>query len=370
MVGAPFGGLPFEGNVAALMVQHASAPLPPLGERLQANSRVPSRFVRAVEKCLAKNPDNRFASAEAFAVEIDVAKIGTVAAPPAVQAFVRNAESAGGEMGTALVASVLSTIVLITTFGDDLFAGPVFYTASALAAGLAGIRFAQVVINARHLLADGYDEAAVRAETLREEAIRAEVGVGRDRRVRIATWLLLGWAVVKTTGMAFLANSDGPGWLSILGAAGMVVVPTFAIRMLWEDLRAGRSLWNRMLAGKLGKLVFRVAGIFLKRPAAAVAPIGESTVSLLGGAAREAYDALPPAQRSQLAEVPSLVDRLRDAALKLRDRDDTASRERYATVVSALEGVRLDLLRVNSGTTAPVEITADLERAAEVGERS
>jgi len=363
------GTLPFDGSASALLMQHATMPLPSLAGVLPSTTRVPARFVQAVEKCLAKNPDDRFASAEALAVEIDVAKIGTVAAPPAIRAFVRNAESAGGEMGTALVVSVLSTVVLWSAFGDDLFAAPVFFTASALAAGLAGIRFAQVILNARHLLSDGYDEATVRAETLREEAARAEVGTGRSRRVRIATWLLLGWAVVKTSGMAYLVSMDGPLWLGILGAAGMVIVPTFALRMLWDDLRGGRSLWNRMLAGRLGRFVFRVAGLFVRRPRAVTAPPGEPTVSLLGGAAREAFDALPPAQRAQLAEVPPLVERLRAAALRLRGRDDTPSRERFASVVTALEGVRLDLLRVNAGSAAAVEITADLERAAEVGAR-
>lgn len=330
--------------------------------------RVPTRFLRAVEKCLAQGVDDSIPNAESFAVEIDVARIGTVAAPPAVQAFVRNAESAGGEMGTALVAAVLTIIVLWSTFGDDMFVAPVFFTAAALAVGLAGSRFAQVILNARQLLAEGYDEAAVRAETLREEAAREETRTGGRRRVRIATWLLLGWAVIKTTGMAFLATADGPDWLGLMGAAGMVIVPTFALRMLWDDVRGGRSLWNRMLAGKLGAFVFRVAGLFLRRRTAVTAPAGEPTGALLGGATRDAFEALPPAQRAQLAAVPPLVERLRAAALRLRGREDPPSRERFASVVTALEGVRLDLLRMNAGVNTN-EIAADLARAAEVGAR-
>lgn len=44
-----------------------------------------------------------------------------------------------------------------------------------------------------------------------------------------------------------------------------------------------------------------------------------------------------------------------------------AARERLATVVAALESIRLDLLRLHAGVGSPDDLTADLERAREIG---
>ena len=57
------GRLPFESeNPAALVAMHIAEPAPPLKS---VSSAVPSRLAEAVDRCLAKDPDARFASGEA-----------------------------------------------------------------------------------------------------------------------------------------------------------------------------------------------------------------------------------------------------------------------------------------------------------------
>ncbi len=363
------GRLPFEGTTPALLVQHAAAPVPALLSVLPPHHRVPPRFVRLIERTMAKSPSDRPGDAATLAAEIDVARLGTVAAAPAIRAFVRDAESAGGEMGTALVASATSILVLYSLFPDDLFAVSVFITASFLTAGLALIRFGQVVLHARRLLADGYDFGAVRSEILREEATRREVGRGSRAKLRWATAAMIAWTAVKTTALAFLTQLDGPLWLSLVGAAGLVVVPAMAIRMVWEDLSAGRSLWNRMLAGRLGRRLFAGAALFLRRARASATDTSTPTVVALSDTAREAFDALPAAERAQLAEVPRLLDRMRAHARALHDRDDPVARERLGSVAAALEMLRLDLLRAAAGEGVVPQITADLAAARAISDR-
>ncbi len=208
------GRLPFEGTTPALLLQHASAPVPSLLAALPPQHRVPPRFVRLVERTLAKAAADRPADAATLAAEIDVARLGTVAAAPAIRAFVRDAESAGGEMGTALVASATSILVLYSLFPDDLFAVSVFITASFLTAGLALVRFGQVVMHARRLIADGYDFGAVRNEILREEATRREVGRGSRAKLRWATGAMIAWTAVKTTRSGCRSSARRDWWWS------------------------------------------------------------------------------------------------------------------------------------------------------------
>ncbi len=140
---------------------------------------------------------------------------------------------------------------------------------------------------------------------------------------------------------------------------------------------------------------------------------------VLASAADSVFDALPAEQRHRIAEVPSIVKRLQVDAQTLRDRevelakvmaevggevierdrsrlrvlradpakqsdadllakrisivDDidaerTRVRNRLATVVAALENVRIDLLRLRAGLGSIEDITADLEAARRICE--
>ncbi|HSA56238.1 MAG TPA: hypothetical protein VLE53_11085, partial [Gemmatimonadaceae bacterium] len=93
------------------------------------------------------------------------------------------------------------------------------------------------------------------------------------------------------------------------------------------------------------------------------------TVAALGAEADHLFQALPPAARAQLHELPKVLASLRDEATRLRERDDEVASERLATVVAAMESVRLDLLGVAAGLASIPDVTLHLDEARRIGER-
>jgi hypothetical protein len=95
---------------------------------------------------------------------------------------------------------------------------------------------------------------------------------------------------------------------------------------------------------------------------------GEATVVALGGAIQNLWQQLPDAARAALTEVPRIASQLEDEAVRLRASADPSSVARLQTVVVAMESLRLDLLRVQSGTVEPSALTAQIDAARRVGE--
>ncbi|MBL0940490.1 MAG: serine/threonine protein kinase [Gemmatimonadaceae bacterium] len=62
------GKPPFDGSAQSVLVAHVTRALPPL---VEAAPKVPPELVRIIERCLAKDPADRFVSADALAAELD-----------------------------------------------------------------------------------------------------------------------------------------------------------------------------------------------------------------------------------------------------------------------------------------------------------
>lgn len=363
---AATGRLPFHSDsVGGLLARHAAVPAPPLGEQ---NPRLPPRFARAIDRCLAKDPAGRFASADLLAEEIRTAQGGAAQLPAPVRAFVRDADGAGNEIATALTAAASSIAVWGIAFGfNDLFASYVFLTAAGCMTALGGVRFGQMMLRARELRRQGYGYRAVAPALLREARSQEEepdLDPAARRAERRELLVGTGLGVAKTAVALWLASADVPGWLSVAGAVGAVVIPTTTVRWLWIHFHRGRSLWNRLVAGRLGKWVFRVAGLGVRRPAAITA--GEPTVLAIGEAAETLFHQLPEAHRRQLPDLSLVLARLQADALEARERGEAG---REAAAVAALETIRLDLLRLQAGQVSPGDLTRDLEAVRSIGER-
>jgi hypothetical protein len=90
----------------------------------------------------------------------------------------------------------------------------------------------------------------------------------------------------------------------------------------------------------------------------------EPTALALGQAARELYLGLPPETRAAIA--PDLLEAITVLERRaLHARRDAAGGMLEA--VSALEAIRLDLLRVSLQQLSPAEMTAELEKVREMG---
>jgi serine/threonine-protein kinase len=367
------GRLPFEGTtVAGLLAQHAGAPAP--GVQVVA-PRVPGRLATAIDRCLAKAPADRFADAESLAAALDDARDLRADVPPPVRDFLRDAEGASGEVGTGLAVGAASLGIYWAFFTGDLLAPLVFYPVSALGLGLAGARFGQVIGKARELVHLGYEHATVRPAIALEErrrlAEQPRDPLARRGMTRDTVWLGITGAV-KTGIALWLASIDGPIAINFLGAAGAVMIPVITARKLWNDLRRGKvPVWSRLLRGRTGDLIFRIARLGVKdRARAAPAPVaGEPTVLALGKAADELFRALPAAQQARLADLPALITRLESDALALRARaGPDATDGRHATAVAALETLRLDLMRLHAGSGTLDDLTRNLEAVKRLGE--
>ena len=141
---------------------------------------------------------------------------------------------------------------------------------------------------------------------------------------------------------------------------------------LWNS-RAGAWLARRLGAPQQSRAVG--GGVF------------RATEAALGVAASELFGALPKAYREQLAELPETVALLEARAAEARaeievldamvpsesDAEVLAARrnvakEHLAESVAALEGIRLDLLRLHAGSSDLAPLTTLLDAARVIGE--
>ncbi len=381
---ATAGHLPFDGgSAAALVLAHVHSPAPSLGNV----PRAPVRFVRAVDRCLRKDPADRWPSAEALAAELDSARARPPSVPAAVRSFLHEWEAMSGEVGTAITASLVAAAEAIGLPLYDLIVNGqvgfdsgilswIFIVIAVLTAGLAKARLIQLVSHARGMLRAGYGHARIASAQVVDDAEREEEREATDiveRAQRRELLYVLGGSVVGTLGALGLAYSDLGSILNALGAAGAVALPTLAIRTAMRlDARIAREpLTSRLLRGPLGRWLFRVAGTRLAPAPALTALEGpEPTALALGLAARDLYAALPATTRASLpSDIPDLIGALERSAMRARSRDDDAgATEAFTNAVAALESIRLDLLRLSVSAISPSELTTELTRVRALGD--
>jgi len=271
----------------------------------QIRPDVPPRLAAVIDQCLAKAPEDRMQTGEDVARAVGDARGRDFRAPPLVRSFVRNAE--------------VSTMVLVAVAlaGPGASAGAGGVQISIGGPGIIGtILVVQLVVLARRLLREGYAFDDIRAALLAEAQVQQE--------------------------------------------EAEVILKRRWIRRL-------DSLWHRLWAGKFGRWFFGVAGIGIKPPATPALPSNDATEFVLGRAVVEVYEALPAADRKQLGDVPHVVHDLERQAELLRAGKETGNR--LTETVAALENVRLALLRLRAGVGSVNDLTLQLARAKEIGER-
>jgi hypothetical protein len=86
---------------------------------------------------------------------------------------------------------------------------------------------------------------------------------------------------------------------------------------------------------------------------------------LLGGAAERLYQALPAARQAEFGDLPAILRRLEADALAVAPRDPAGKAE----ALTALEVIRLDLLRLQAGQAVADHLTQDLAEARHLADR-
>jgi predicted Ser/Thr protein kinase len=394
------GRVPFEGKSAteilARQVTEAPASLASLG------LAVPRKLASLIDRCLAKEPANRLASAEALAEQLSAAMEQRRALPAALRAFVRrNGRMDGG--GTLLYAGALLATSTIVSAAVGMLAGFATF-ATGVAVGPAVF----AITSARRLLRLGFAHAdlgpAFRAELENAREERA-VEHGRSRTLEsLLSWaarISASFSVVAIPAIAVglnLGNSRGTRLLASSAipatiAAVIVAVGTGVgwLAMLQQRRDVDTEFWSRVWMSRAGTSVFALARKLRGSQPVTTAMTHRATELSLGLAAEQLYESLSKESRQALGELPAVLRRLQADAQTLRSRyeelnevvdparveeesdDVSALREerrsvhdRLAEVVGALETIRLNLLRLHAGSATVEGLTTHLGLAEEV----
>ncbi len=395
---AASGRLPFDAsNLPALLVRQATHPAPGV---LQVAPGLPPALAAAIDRCLTRDPAGRFADGEAMAAALAPASDARPALPSTLRAWLsaRNPLLVP-YLGWSGVFGTLGTVNLGVWVTGNRPDGPADIVLLAAIAALpllpiVGFHLHQAHRQFRtgHTLSDLRAALEIaRRERAETEALARQDEEGRAHRLlRVATIASATWLAV-TFGLVLqgvIAENQVPALFVIapflstmaLGALSNALDVQFIpdrIRDWWQTGVRDR-LWN----SRAGEWLARRLGA----PAQSRAVGGgvfRATEAALGVAAGELFAALPAAFREELAELPATVAALEAeaagaraeidmlAALALSGSGDAsvldarreAAAAHLAASVAALEGIRLDLLRLHAGASDLTPLTTLIDAA-------
>ncbi len=400
------GRLPFEAPSAqAVMAMHLTQ-APPRVASLRPD--LPQALCAAIDRCLEKEPAKRFESGEALAAALDVMRGARREVAPAVRMFQLQAIQG---FRAFLVIVLMSSVFLGQAKGDDsgVFRILVAIAAAAVVWGI----FAQLVGRARYLLSSGFtfDEVsdglnmilAERAEARAQERANPKARTRERQRlltivVAFALSVFLFWFTIRFIRVRIDEQHYHTGLLGLAVIAVAAALFGLAIGLLMMNPVRSAGLDRlivRMWTGSVGRATFRLAGWRLDREGESAA----SQPSTVTTAPLALFSALPVSARRDLRDAKPRIERLEHSLRSLADREreleraladagtatpgtDVALHARRGELVSglsaardetivrrerlasALENVRLQLLRLKSGLGVADDVSAEL-RAAE-----
>jgi serine/threonine-protein kinase len=390
------GRPPFSGaravDVLAKQVATAAPALSSVG------ASVPRKLAHLIEKCLAKEPRYRPASAQHLAEQLTLAVEQRREVPAALRAFVkRDGRLTGG--GSLIVGyfALVGAVPIVIGLGPIL--GP-----GVIVATLLGIPFAGMTWAARGLIKRGFSLADVGSafeseiEQLREEFMSA--GRVERRGIEQAAGIVaagagFGLAALMWVGLDFTGDLVGGASLarSLIPFAAIATIGGLVIRQVLRSRRphSAPESWAKLWLGRAGRAAFAFARKLGARPAAGASTTHRATEMAIGMAAGELFSSLPKVTQKALGDVPGIVNNLQKDAASLRtrldqlneslaDAGDAATGPEYAElrevrdelarrhrdVITTLETTRLNLLRLHAGAATVDGLTTHFDLADEV----
>ncbi len=411
------GKPPFDApDVPALLAMQITKVAPPLSSVAPG---IPAKVAQAIDKCLAKNPDDRFPTGEAFAEALAQATAVVKETPAPIRVWIQRGE------GGRPVVLVLSAVLLLGVVTDIVGGKPpgsnlMFFL------GIWSVLTLGTIYRTNRIFAAGYNVEDLRA-ALRQhmEQRREELAFEYDREppfwAKLVRWGTFAALAAFAASIVFVLRSgsgvlrtDSFSWVGLLlGVTGVSSVTGFIIGRIVPGRRLqarDRALEYRLkfLDSRVGRVLQRLARIGLK-PAKALAESAHRPTELaIGMAADQIFESLPKEQRKPLKELPALLRRLEaeaslmrarvdelqamqadlgDEAVSAALRDSRAQQvvdthrdqlrqdlrvqqekasQRLAIAVAALENIRLDLLRLKAGVGTVDQLTADLAAARDL----
>lgn len=397
------GRLPFEASSVTALLLRQSTEEPPSVTR--AAPGLPPALGAAIDRCLARDPVDRFADGEALAEALAPLPDARPALPPTLRAWL-------AARNPLLVpytgwSAVLSVLTLGNVYawmtgnpGSSVWDVALLVTlASAPLLPIVGFHLYQArrQFRAGHTLADLRSalEIAQRERAENDAVARDEVEPPTHRPLRLATVASATWLAV-TFGL-FMSeviheSQVGIWWIVVpvlttmlLGAVSNALDVQFIPERIREWWQTGirERLWNSRVGDWLARRLRAP-----ERSQLAGASAFRATEAALGVAASELFAGLPTEYRERLSEMPAIVAALEARAAEARaemevlaamaplgsaDAEVLAARKKKAQAhladsVAALEGIRLDLLRLHAGAGDLAPLTTLLDAARQIGE--
>jgi len=397
------GRLPFEAsNLPALLVRQATENAPSV---LGAAPGLPSSLGSAIDRCLARDPAERFADGEALAAALAPAPEARPALPTTLRAWL-NARNPllVPYMGWSALFSVLTAgNVYANLTGNHGSSWKDVAVLASLAAAPALPIIGYHLNQARRQFLAGHTLTDLRSALEIERRERAEnEALTREEKEPVAHRLLRLTTVGAATWLVttFLLVASGtiherhmnPLWIIVpfvstlsLAALSNALDVQFIPNKLrdWWQTGVRDRLWN----SRAGEWIAKRLGA-PERSRAIGGGVFRATEAALGVAVSELFTALPKRYREQLAELPATVDALEARAAEARAEVDVvaslapsgsadadalearraAAAAQLAESVAALEGIRLDLLRLHAGASDLAPLTTLIDAARLVGE--
>ena len=410
------GGFPFEGTTAAaLLAQHLTKPAPPVAS---VAPEVPAVLAKAVDRCLRKSPEDRFADGAALAEAMGEGSESEREVPVPVRVYNKKVRELGDGVAAIVVLWLMSPLVYGTLWaivGDFAAEGlpiwllwliGVVYGVTTL-----GVTIQPIGALGRHtrkLLESGFALEDVRLGLSQEvsrnnEEIHFEYGkeITRvDRALSRISWAGLATAVVA--GGVGLAIGGS-------GALGFTALAAFEVTLLSGIFAAYRNKhrrdamgegWLSIFRSRAGKWLFKLGGLGLGRRQISSGGAHRPTEMAIGIAADRLFEQLPKTTKQDLSELPETIRKLEGDAQRMRQhvdemngllaeigddprgvgvdertklradleaRRDEAQRK-MTDAVSALETIRLGLLRMHAGGGSVESLTQDLGSAQALSE--
>ncbi len=365
------GTMPDEGTASVASTEGLSQPL-----------------AMAIARCVLSDPANRYADAESLVAALDATTLVRSNLPAELRAWASDPVPMLPLYGF-LSFTGLSTAVItrVSGIGGD---GPMLLSLGMMTLPMIPVLVYQLR-KTKRALAAGYRLSDLRFALRTWSAERvAELDRGRETRLAsIASWIPLQSAFLYLTSLVSLFSSPPFIWPAVVmgklsvfaGVTSLAGLSVFGLPLVpkWMQRRMiGRArgwLWNSKFGSWLAtRLAPKGGGV----PLAAFRP----TEMALEVAIDDLFAALPDEYRDSLRDLPAIARRLTARAAELRealtidvgpesDPDHTwqklkdANSARLKETVTALERLRLGLLRLHGGMAdlRPVTTALDAARA-------
>ena len=304
----------FEGTTPlAIIAKHLNEAPPPLAS---VRPDLPRQLTEAVDRCLSKDPDGRFATGEELAEALAATGLTEHEIPAPIRHYFRQGR------GVSLAWLMLIALVIWFWQWIEVPPDPVSRGAAAgllLLAMLWPLSF--LIRTARRTLQNGLTFQDVRRAAELEARVLAE----ESRAVYGGT-------------------------------------PSGELSRTKED-------WLRFLAGPFGRMVFGLAGLGV-HPVAPPMPQPDSMPAerMVEASAMAVFNQLSPELQERFTALPDIGDELCCRVEELRDEEGHT--EELSRVIGALERVRLDLLRLKAGEGSAEAVGAALNAAVRVNQET